>query len=865
MSKISLLSAFVFFISLSALAQINHWESVILEGDELQYLLPTSQPSDEWIQQSFDDSSWGVGNSGFGYGDDDDNTILPDGTASVYMRKSFSIINLSAIEGVFLHLDYDDSFVAYLNGVEIARDLITGNPPQFDQFSDGLHEALLYQGFVPEQFDIDVSLLIEGENILAIEVHNESTTSSDLSAIPILSVGINDDSNNYSPTPEWFSAPVSVDFTSSNLPIIIINTGGEEIQDEPKVSATMKIVYRGEGERTFVTDQDDEVFLDYSGNIGIEIRGSSSQLLPKKQYGFTTYDDTGIDTDNVKLLGMPKENDWILNSLAFDPSLLRDYLCYNLSREIGEYATRTSYCEVVINGEYTGLYVLQEKIKADDNRIDINKIDPEDNALPELTGGYITKSDKTTGNDPVAWSMPNYGGWNTDFIHSVPKPEEATAAQTQYIQTEFEQLAKTSIAKNATLSNGYPSIIDIPSFVNFMLINELASNPDAYQFSTYFHKDRNGKLRAGPLWDLNLSFGNDLFDLGFDRSHTTIWQFDDGNRGAMFWRDLFENNDFRCYLSKRWNELTQPGQPLHQSSLETSINQIILLISEAAEREHAAWGTVEDHDTEIMNMKRWIADRMTWMTQELGSFDACSNVTTPALVISKIHYHPEPSELDDSDLEFIELHNNGSSSIDLNGIYFGGTGLVYKFPVNSNLEAEERIILVNDEESFFQTYSNTPFGEFSRSLSNGGQTISLLDAFGNTIDEVTYSDETPWPEEADGDGYYLELMDSNLDNNDPLNWVAKIPDFPITPITLNLDDPNPQITIYPNPANSQIHIHANHLIEEITLTDFEGKVIYLNKPFTLAHEIQLSTIAKGFYIVKVSYENNSFSKKVFIK
>jgi hypothetical protein len=292
---------------------------------------------------------------------------------------------------------------------------------------------------------------------------------------------------------------------------------------------------------------------------------------------------------------------------------------------------------------------MQEKLKVDDHRININKIEPEDNALPKLSGGYITKADKNTGGDPIAWSMPNYSGWQTDFIHEVPKPEEATSQQTAYIQSVFEALSTTSVQENSSFEDGYPSLIDIPSFIDFFIIIELASNPDAYQFSTYFHKDRNGKLRAGPIWDLNLSFGNDLFEFGFDRSHTDIWQFEVENVGATFWKDLFDDPNFQCQLSRRWNELRQPGQPLHLNTLEQRIDATVGLFAETIAREEAAWNRVGDHASKIADMKIWIAQRLNWMDARLIANSSCSNPTLPDLVISKIHYHPN-SDLFDEDL-----------------------------------------------------------------------------------------------------------------------------------------------------------------------------------------------------------------------
>ena len=150
----------------------------------------------------------------------------------------------------------------------------------------------------------------------------------------------------------------------SNLPIVIIATDGNApIPDQPRILANMKIIYRGEGARNSVSDQNDPAALNYNGRIEIEIRGSSSQSLPKKQYGLTTLESDNVSNNNVALLGMPKENDWVLNGLAFDASLLRDYISYTLSTSIGQYAPRTRYCEVIINGDYKGLYLLQEKIR----------------------------------------------------------------------------------------------------------------------------------------------------------------------------------------------------------------------------------------------------------------------------------------------------------------------------------------------------------------------------------------------------------------------------------------------------------------------------------------------------------------------
>jgi len=796
---------------------------------------------------SFDESSWNTGDTGIGYGDEDDNTIIST-TISLYIRSTFNIIELSDIEQVLLHMDYDDGFVAYLNGTEIARAFMAGNPPTYNQTSNDYHEANLYQGFNPEQFFIEPTLLNQGSNILAIQVHNQDINSSDLSALPVLSLGINNSSTNYSAVPDWFETPF--DFTSSNLPLVIIDTqGGQTIPDEPKIFADMQIVYRGEGQRTLLNDKDNQEFIDFDSKIMIEVRGASSQSLPKKQYGFTTYNEDGSDKDNVKLLGMPKENDWILNGLAYDPSLMRDYIAYNLSRRIGEYASRTQYCEVVLNGSYLGLYILQEKMKKDGDRINITPVG--DNQDGNITGGYITKSDKTNESDPSAWSMPNYSGWFTEFIHTEPKPEEVTSQQNGYIQGVFEALQSTSASSNTSKTNGYPSIIDIPSFLNFMIMNELAGNVDGYQFSTYFHKDKNGKLRAGPIWDFNLTLGNDLFDFEFDRSHTDIWQLENGNVGAKFWKDLFDDSDYRCYLSKRWNELTAAGQPLHKDNIFTLIDETALLIAEAKEREQQTWGTVSNHESDIANMKVWITERMNWINSQIGSFAACSNVAVPSLVISKINYNPFSEQFGDSDdQEFIEISNTGTSSVDLTGIYFGGTGFVYQFSANASLAGGESIVLARDSDTYRARYGESPYDEFTRELSNKEQQLILLDAFGNIIDEVLYQDKSPWPEQADGDGYYLQLSDLDSDNNDPLNWTALL-DESREAIT-NIDPTGiSQIKVYPNPSENVFMIQSTGIIRSIRLYDLQGQLLLKEMVNDLSHQIDLSQYDKSTYILKI--------------
>jgi hypothetical protein len=649
-------------------------------------------------------------------------------------------------------------------------------------------------------------------------------------------------------------------FTNSNLPIVIIETAnGDEIPDDPRIFGSMKIIERPDGARNFICDADTEEFLDYSGTISIETRGSSSQLLPKKPYGLSTLSDDGTENDNVKLLGMPKENDWILNSFAFDDSMMRDYISYETARQMGQYAVNLKYCEVVLNGDYIGLYALSEKIKRDGDRVDIAKLSDDETTFPEVTGGYLMQTDRPDADDPEAWYNNGAG-----YIHESPKSEDITSEQSGYIESVFRNLDQT--ASNSDIINGFPSFIDVPSFVDYMLMAEIASNVDAYALSTYYHKDRGGKLRAGPVWDYNLTYGNDLFDTFetyFDRSFTDVWQFEFSNTGANFWGDLFAEPTFKCYLSKRFNELTQAGAPLNYDYISDLIDSTTALISEALVREDQQWGTIDDFPGEVANMKLWLQERLTWIQDNLSDFSGCNMVDTPSLVITKIHYNPlETDAFPESDLlEFIEIQNTGPTSVNLTGIYLIELGVSYQFPQNATITAGESIYLAGDATTFQNKYGVAPFDTFTRDLSNKRQKLVISDAFGNLIDEVEYLDEAPWPESADGDGFYLELINTNADNALASNWIASSTDVLSTN---GFNNTEVDLTVYPNPAEEKLIINASQTIQKITIFNLLGQQIKMIQVNFKSGELNISELNKGGYFLNFELINGArITTKIF--
>ena len=624
---------FIFIFITSNLLSQTHWETVIYAEDEWSYFVGTNPPPDNWNELNFDIGNWSVGPGGFGYADGDDNTTIPN-TLSVFFRKSFDIMNIEEILSSAVHGDYDDGFVVYLNGVEIHRSSNMGEPEsqvEYDQTADVDHEAVMYQGGVPEVFILNQNgldgILNTGENILGVEVHNVNPTSSDMSGLFYLSFELSDGISYYGETPEWFYLPTQ--FSSSHLPIIVINTDGQEILNDNKITAHMGIINNDQGEINYLSDP----YNHYDGYIGIEIRGSSTTWFPKKQFAVETRDSVG-ENNNVSLFGMPVENDWIFNAPYTDKSLMRNVIIYKMARDAGKYATRSHYFELVINDDYRGLYVLFEKIKRDENRVNISKLETDEVTGDDLTGGYIIKIDKWDGENIGGWySEPptdSYGGFYYQYHY--PKPDEIVYDQQQYIINYMANFEETMLSNDfSNPDTGYPSLIDWASFVDFFIMQEITKNVDGYRLSSYLHKDKNsndGRLFAGPIWDFNLGFGNaDYYD-GWD---TQGWQVEadlpnDDFSIPFWWCTIWSDQSFRWAVQQRWRALRNDF--LSNSSVNILIDSLQTHIGLAAERNFERWPTLgeyvwpnyyigQTYEDEISYLRNWVLTRMEWMDNEL--------------------------------------------------------------------------------------------------------------------------------------------------------------------------------------------------------------------------------------------------------
>ena len=422
-------------------------------------------------------------------------------------------------------------------------------------------------------------------------------------------------------------------FTTSGdqllLPRIEITTEAT-IVDEPKIPAEMQII-------------SDEYPIE-SQQIGIEYRGSSSQMFPKKSYGFETWTKDNQDMD-VSIGGYPEEEDWILYAPYTDKSLVRNVIIYELSNNIGRYATKTSFYELFINDDYKGVYVLMEKIKRDKNRVAISK-----NNDTDISGGYIIKIDKATGDGGNYNSYNSFESKINDngkiyFLYEYPDEDDITSDQKDYIQKYIHDF-ESSLYSESFLDpeTGYKNYVDFESLIDFFLLNEISKNIDGYRLSTFMYKEKGGKLTLGPIWDFNLAFGNANYCQG-EKPQGWSYKFndicpDDWWQVPFWWERFMEDPEFKAAIKNRWDELRSSA--FSNNAILDRISNIEQMLYEhnAIERNFSKWsilgewiwpnhfvsesqssiGVPQAYKQETNYLKSWIIDRLQWMDSQISQF-----------------------------------------------------------------------------------------------------------------------------------------------------------------------------------------------------------------------------------------------------
>ncbi len=474
-----------------------------------------------------------------------------------------------------------------------------------------------------------------------------------------------------------FSLYTQADFQSRH-PIVVIHAE-EEIWDEPKKAAWMGIIDNGEGNLNTITDE----YNHYSGNIGIETRGNSTQGFEKKSYNLEAWTNDGADMD-FDFFGFGSSEDWILHAMVIDKSQLRIPLCFDLFREMGHYAARWKFVEVFLNAEYRGLYIFTEKIKRDKSRVDIAKLDADDLAGDSLTGGYILRIDWLDLEDEefdeqLFSEYPSVGGDEMIYQWYYPKGDRIAEAQKSYITDQIFQFESAVFSEDYTNSAGkrYTDLIDLKSFADFILINEFAKNSDGYKLSSYLRKDKdskNSKLVAGPIWDFDQTFGLSVVCSSHDPTGWTYLQNQEGCEDLetmpAWWEEIMADPEFQHYINCRYTELRT--SVLSETFLDQWITNHEQFIEQARIRNFDLWEFIgeeiwiepdpfpQTYDEEIEYLKSWITERLAWMDSNMpGSCEDNELSNTAILQDSEISIYPNPAS------SFVEINEAKNFKITL--------------------------------------------------------------------------------------------------------------------------------------------------------------------------------------------------------
>ena len=419
-------------------------------------------------------------------------------------------------------------------------------------------------------------------------------------------------------------APDLAEF-DSNLPLVVVRSEGSlpSYGQESFTGVALQVHEPGEDGRTPLVGA-----ATVDSRAAMQVRGSSTAGNAKASWAVELRAAGDDGDDDVALLGMPADSDWVLYApYDFDRALIRNALMFQLSNDAGRYAPRTRFVEVfaVANGErmdsgdYQGVYTLMERIKRGPDRVDITALGPDDTRPPEVSGGYLFKRDRVGEDEDGFWAGGDGLSFVDPLIYVDPEEDVIEHQQADYLYTYIDDFW-------AALASGDPAwqdAIDLDSWVDNHILNLYPKNPDALRLSQYYYKDREGPIVAGPLWDFDRTSGC----TSDDRAEDPTW-WDPSNQTTdttyMFeygwYESLFNDPTFAAAYWARWDEMLD--YPLSVEHVNGVIDEMAAELSEAAPRNYDRWPevgpTTGSFEGEIAALEDWFDARHAWIASCLA-------------------------------------------------------------------------------------------------------------------------------------------------------------------------------------------------------------------------------------------------------
>ena len=400
----------------------------------------------------------------------------------------------------------------------------------------------------------------------------------------------------------------------TNLPTVVINTkGAQEVTSKEEELSSVVYIVSEEGKKLLATEK-----------TGVRGRGNASWNFPKKPYRLK-FDE------KQQLLDAPaKAKKWTLINNYGDKTLMRNILAFELSRRFG--LAYTPYChpvDVVLNGEYRGCYQLCDQIEVNKNRVNITEMEPEDVALPELSGGYLIEVDAYASTEASHF----YSTLGTPVTIKSPDDEDIVNAQTRYITDYFNRMENAVFASNfADPETGYRRYLDLDSFLKHFMVGEMSGNTDTY-WSVYMTKDRESdKFFTGPVWDFDIAFDNDQRTYPIE-AHTDYIFASKGSVASeamrrMVNRIVKEDEGARQRLLELWSE-ARNTKGIDETSLLEYVDKTVELLNESQKLNFLRWNILSErvhenpqasgsYEGEVAIVKNFIRKRLPQLDGFIG-------------------------------------------------------------------------------------------------------------------------------------------------------------------------------------------------------------------------------------------------------
>lgn len=380
-------------------------------------------------------------------------------------------------------------------------------------------------------------------------------------------------------------APMPNPYITDENGNILKDNAGNGIQNDEMVSARVEY-FDNQMQNNHLTDT-----ATVSEKALVRVRGRSSRSHDKKGYYIKFKEENLIDNKKVSLSGMTKDSDWVLHGPYLDKTLIRNYMCYNLAGEIMEYSPNVRFCEIFLNGEYQGIYVLTEKIGYnDEGRINLTETDPKMTSTSYILALNTGSKDELHRLETFTYYTGRNGRISklSEQLEIIYPSTTLTEVQRSYIEDDISKFEKALYSfDSADKKLGYPSFIDVKSFVDYFIINEFTMNSDAARLSTYFYKDIRGKMKVA-VWDFNSAFDNYIPSMSDPHTFLMI---------DKFWYEyLLKDKRFVDAVVRRYRQLRKTF--LSDEYLLNYIDETIAYLGPAIDRNYERWGHtfLEEYD-----------------------------------------------------------------------------------------------------------------------------------------------------------------------------------------------------------------------------------------------------------------------------